>query len=79
MENGGIDCYTGCNQQQGKCDWCGMDGWCCRKDSVGNGCDGTFGGINDHQCVLKPGNPDYVINDLCFYLIFKTNLLYAVF
>ena len=79
MENGGKNCLVGCNKEQGKCDWCGMDGWCCRKDSVGNGCDGTFGGINDHQCVLKPGNPDYVINDLCFYLIFKTNLLYAVF
>ena len=62
LENGGIDCYTGCNQQQGKCDWCGMDGWCCRKgiDWVGNGCDGTFGGPSSHRCVLKPGM--YLLN-----------------
>ena len=53
MENGGKDCFDVC-KKQGRCDWCGMDGWCCRKDRVGNGCDGTFGGLN-HQCVLKPG------------------------
>ena len=39
--------------QQGKCDWCGADGWCCRKgaDWRGSGCDGTRGGPNNHQCV----------------------------
>ena len=54
MENGGKNCLVGCNKEQGKCDWCGMDGWCCRKDWVGNGCDGTFGGPSSHRCVLKP-------------------------
>ena len=54
MENGGKDCFAVC-KKQGRCDWCGMDGWCCRKDRIGNGCDGTLGGDN-HQCVLKPGN-----------------------
>ena len=54
MENGGKDCFDVC-KKQGRCDWCGMDGLCCRKDRIGNGCDGTFGGHN-HQCVLKPGN-----------------------
>ena len=54
MENGGKDCFDAC-KKQGRCDWCGMDGFCCRKDRIGNGCDGTFGGQN-HQCVLKPGN-----------------------
>ena len=56
LENAGEDCWGGCNSQQGKCDWCGTDGWCCRKDWIGNGCDGTFGGQSNHQCVLKPGN-----------------------
>ena len=37
------------------CDWCGLDGWCCRKDWVGNGCDGTIGGTNHHRCQLYPG------------------------
>ena len=57
MENGGIDCWGGCNAQQGKCDWCGTEGWCCQQGWVGNGCDGTFGGPSGggHQCVLKPG------------------------
>ena len=39
--------------KEGKCDWCGTDGWCCRKGWVGNGCDGTIGGSNGHQCVLN--------------------------
>ena len=69
MENGDIDCWAACNYQQGKCDWCGVDGWCCRKDWVGNGCDGTFGNPDHHQCVLKPGNLEYLINNLYFYLI----------
>ena len=56
VEHAGEDCWTGCNYKQGKCGWCGTDGWCCRKDWIGNGCDGTFGGQSNHQCVLKPGN-----------------------
>ena len=44
-----------CNGMEGQCDWCGNDGWCCRKEWIGNGCDGTIGGINRHECVLNPG------------------------
>ena len=55
LKNQGKDCWTGCNRTQGMCDWCGFDGWCCRKDWIGNGCDGNFGGPNNHQCVLKAG------------------------
>ena len=47
--------------KEGKCDWCGTDGWCCKKTFVGNGCDGTFGGINQHTCTLKPKNGNYVV------------------
>ena len=54
MEHGGEDCYNECNGQEGKCDWCGPDGWCCRKNWAKNGCDGTIGGTTNHQCVLKP-------------------------
>ena len=43
-----------CNKQEGKCDWCGTEGWCCRKGFIGNGCDGSFGGESGHRCVLKP-------------------------
>ena len=56
LEHAGEDCLNGCNSQEGKCDWCGTNGWCCRKDSIGNGCDGTFGGTNSHQCALKSSN-----------------------
>ena len=56
LENSGEDCWNGCNYQGGKCDWCGIDGWCCRQGVIGNGCDGTFGGETSHRCVLKPGN-----------------------
>ena len=54
MENAGRDCWNGCKKQQGKCEWCGFDGYCCRKNfAPGNGCDGSFGGQNRHVCVLK--------------------------
>ena len=56
VEHSGEDCWSRCNQQPGKCDWCGTNGWCCRKgeDWIGNGCDGTFGGQSQHLCVLDP-------------------------
>ena len=55
LQNAGEDCYPHCNREQGLCDWCGADGWCCRQGwTVGNGCDGSFGGENMHECVLKP-------------------------
>ena len=53
LAHSGEDCWIACNEQGGKCDWCGSEGWCCRKDWVGNGCDGLFGG-SFHMCVLKP-------------------------
>ena len=40
---------------EGQCDWCGNVGWCCRKEWIGNGCDGSIGGTNRHECVLNPG------------------------
>ena len=52
LQNAGKDCWNGCKKEQGKCDWCGADGWCCRKGWVGNGCDGNIGG-GGHQCVLN--------------------------
>ena len=56
LQNAGQDCYPHCNKEQGLCDWCGADGWCCRQGwTAGNGCDGSFGGENMHECVLKPG------------------------
>ena len=55
LQNAGEDCWSHCNREQGLCDWCGADGWCCRQGwTVGNGCDGSFGGADRHECVLKP-------------------------
>ena len=54
LENGGQDCWHACNAKQGKCIWCGKDGWCCMQTWIGNGCDGTIGGSGNHQCVLNP-------------------------
>merc|ERR1711971_379719 len=31
LENGGKDCWTKCNKKQGKCNFCGFDGLCCKK------------------------------------------------
>ena len=57
LEHAGEDCWNSCNSQQGACDWCGSKGFCCMKgwDDFSNGCDGTFGGQENHVCVLKPG------------------------
>ena len=49
----GEECYSKCNGNQGKCEWCG-EGLCCRKGFEGGGCDGSFGGQSNHQCVTKP-------------------------
>ena len=54
MENGDKECWGKCNSKEGKCDWCGPNGLCCRKHTVGNGCDGTIGGPGNHQCDLNP-------------------------
>ena len=49
-------CWDECNKIQGRCNWCGSKGYCCRKNwKAGNGCDGSFGGNNHHTCTLKPG------------------------
>ena len=49
-------CWDECNKIQGRCNWCGSKGYCCRKNwKAGNGCDGSFGGTNHHVCVMKPG------------------------
>jgi len=53
LKNGDKDCWNGCNKKEGKCNWCGPDGWCCRKNWVGNGCDGSVGGSSNHLCVLQ--------------------------
>ena len=56
LEHFGEKCLIGCNDQEGNCDWCGDDGLCCKKGSIGNGCDGTIGGTNNYLCVNKHGN-----------------------
>ena len=61
LANAGKDCYSrydGPCFKQGRCKWCGKEGMCCFQNSKdeSNGCDGTFGGKTQHECVLKPGN-----------------------
>ena len=56
LENSGKNCWVKCENKQGKCDWCGKGGFCCRKGfhDTSHGCDGSFGGDSEHECVLKP-------------------------
>merc|ERR1712129_632567 len=58
LEHGGKDCWNGCNKKQGKCNWCGADGFCCKMGWIGNECDGSFGGPYGHQCVLNTSQND---------------------
>ena len=59
LENDGKACWSECNQQEGRCNWCGTEGWCCKKNSSGNGCNGLFGGESNHQCKSKLGMMRY--------------------
>ena len=55
LANADKNCLSSCKSKQGKCKFCGTEGYCCKKGSTpGNGCDGTFGGEDKHICVLKP-------------------------
>merc|ERR1712050_106971 len=39
LENADQDCWSACGGKQGKCRFCGTEGYCCRKDfKVGDGC-----------------------------------------
>uniref|UniRef100_A0A7S0BA89 Intein C-terminal splicing domain-containing protein n=1 Tax=Pyrodinium bahamense TaxID=73915 RepID=A0A7S0BA89_9DINO len=56
--NHGVDCYEQCGRRQGKCDFCGTGGKCCRsafkepQDLVGDaGCGQYEGGVGKHVCV----------------------------
>ena len=51
LTNGGNLCLGMCDGNQGPCDFCG-GGLCCRKEHVGNGCDGLIGNQFHHTCVL---------------------------
>ena len=58
VNNVDSDCWNQCGHKQGPCDWCGADGICCTVKTgwtdTSNGCDGSVGGQNGHQCVPKP-------------------------
>ena len=43
LRNTGKDCWQGCSGKQGKCEWCGERGKCCRKGLIENECDGLLG------------------------------------
>jgi len=57
IENEWMDCWVACGKHQGSCTWCGTKGMCCTQKSgwtdTSNGCDGTFGGWERHECTLK--------------------------
>ena len=64
--NEGIDCWGGCAGTQGLCPWCGSDGWCCRLEWVGNGCDGNMGSSDyaGHVCTTKGKHTHYINSEL---------------
>ena len=52
-------CLDNCGKKQGYCSYCGSEGLCCTQNrtwfDISNGCDGFFGGIDVHECTLRPG------------------------
>merc|ERR1739844_443285 len=67
LQNTVKDCWYECNSKQGPCSWCGTAGMCCKKgfNDKSNGCDGTFGGITRHECVLRGGSGSASNSDQC--------------
>ena len=53
LERDEEDCLPHCNDQEGDCDWCGVEGKCCRLDWIGASCDGSEGAYGKHTCVSK--------------------------
>ena len=39
----GESCYASCGRWDGRCGYCGNNGYCCKKDQKGCGCDGEMG------------------------------------
>ena len=57
VENLGITCWDECKGVDGPCSYCGSKGYCCRKNVVGNGCNGDDGtDTNHHRCVERPSH-----------------------
>ena len=55
LENAGVECWYACAPfYTGKCKWCGPEGYCCRQNWIGDGCDGVMGAPDRHVCTLKP-------------------------
>merc|ERR1719453_238925 len=55
LQNQGKDCWGGCGSQQGACEWCGAEGYCCRLGWNGGGCNGKMGiPGKGHSCVPGP-------------------------
>jgi len=51
LQNEAESCLDECGQN-GHCpQFCGRDGYCCKKGTKGNGCDGNMGGKNKEVCV----------------------------
>ena len=56
IQNEGQQCWDQCGHKNGDCDWCGSEGMCCRQGGhwAKDGCDGSVGGHNRHECAKKP-------------------------
>ena len=65
MEHQGRSCLSWCHGKEGKCEWCGPEGYCCQKgfkskDKNNVDCNGgTFGGDTRHECVPKYKDKSY--------------------
>ena len=65
VKNLGESCWNECHKKEGKCEWCGPEGYCCQKnykstnkhDVDCNG--GAFGGKKQHECVPKYKEKSY--------------------
>ena len=54
VRNEGEDCWGHCGKWEGRCGYCGNNGYCCRKDQLGCGCDGEMGVEGKgHVCAEK--------------------------
>ena len=69
VKNPGESCWDECHEKEGKCKWCGPEGYCCQKkfkfkfistNKHDVDCDGgAFGGKKQHECVPKYKEKSY--------------------
>ena len=82
VRNEGEGCWGNCGKWEGRCGYCGNNGYCCRKDWLGCGCDGEMGVEGKgHVCAekLTTGNISHTYIDIYYTYILYIYIVYIYY